>query len=149
LHSFLSLTPQSEMAFTFMEGIDPDLDRFTGRYFLQSLTKYPRIVLDALEELSDEERENLERKLQGEAQQMVRDYEEGLSVYRRRQHVNPVVQLVASLPKEQLAELAEALVSVTGMNSAFDIIRRAKHRAPEGGGIPAAGPRDPPFRPGH
>ena len=44
---------------------------------------------------------------------MLNQFEQALETYRRENYIEPVVRVVAHLPKDELAEMAESLVNLT------------------------------------
>lgn len=104
---------QREMVFTFMEGIDPDLQSHMEGYLSQIFEKYPEIIVDNIERGDDNEKRLLEGKLKEVSNKILKDYQEGVRTYRRKNYVDPVIRVVATLPKDELAAMAEALVNLT------------------------------------
>lgn len=104
---------QSEMVETFMEGVDPKYKITKDSYISQILNKYPEIVVSHIKGPSPEETKELERKLKEASKQLLRDLKIKLDAYRIKHHVNPVINVVAGLPKDELAKMAESLVNLT------------------------------------
>jgi hypothetical protein len=101
---------QREMVSTFMEGIDPMLksameDGLRGIFksycdLVRSIAKEPVGVCKQLDE---------------HAQILFENFNDYLKSYRREMHIQPVVDMVAVLPKDELAVMAEALVNLTSL----------------------------------
>ena len=103
---------QGEMVYLFMEGIDP---RF--RYHLQ------RALEDFVDGLADDLvtstkvtgshetalRDQIRQACEGPAEKFFTQ----LASYGSHRHVQPVISAVANLPKEEIATMAESLVSLT------------------------------------
>lgn len=110
-----SITPfaQGEMVATFMEGIDPNLQGYIENNLAEIFDKYPEILVDNMEKFDDDEKQLLKEKLKEVSNKIFKDYQENLQTYRRKNYVDPVVSVVAMLPKDELAAMAEALINLT------------------------------------
>ncbi len=104
---------QSEMVFTFMDGVDPTyqnvLDRFVGEFCIS----YPELLLDNIDGVSDEQKRDLRQRLQDLGTSKFNEFIAASASYRQRNHVNPVMNVVRSLPKDELAGMAESLINLT------------------------------------
>ena len=108
------ITPfaQDEMVHTFMEGIDPDLMIFMERWLYNVFDKYPEIIVENIEG-SINEKKILQEKLKAASNKLFEYYREEVRAYRRENYVSPVTSTVSMLPKDELAAMAESLVSLT------------------------------------
>lgn len=106
---------QSEMVSLFMNGIDDDYSIYVRSFVAQSLlSEYPELVLQLLEKyVPKEDRASALKQLSGIGAKLVSVLSAGLSEYSRDMHSDPIVEIVAHLPKEELAAMAEALVNLT------------------------------------
>lgn len=103
---------QGEMVRLFMEGIDPDYRHEIER----GLEDLVAQLADALVQATNAgpRRENtLRRQVDQAAAIPLKRFLEHVDSYSVRLHVQPVVSAVANLPKEELAGMAESLVSLT------------------------------------
>lgn len=112
LHNTAGITPfaQSEMVATFMNGVHPD---------------YGDVLHSALDDVFDKLGDVVEAKLKTktnttkikelrtELSGLTDRLKNGLRQYSRTDFVSPVLETVAALPKDELASMAEALVSLT------------------------------------
>ena len=103
---------QTEMVTRFMEGVDP---KFL-EYLQDSMGETSRqLVMEVLESMgigcSEEEAKAVRAAA---AKQADRFLEESAKV-RRRKFVAPIMDIVGLLPKEELADMAEALVNLTAL----------------------------------
>jgi hypothetical protein len=103
---------QREMVDTFMEGIDPYLNDHMEGYLSKIFDKYPEIIVENIVE-SDNEKKLLMSKLKELSNKIFKDYQKVVRTFRRNNYVNPVLSVVSMLPKDELAAMAEALVSLT------------------------------------
>lgn len=104
---------QSEMVGTFMEGIDPYLQRQIEGYLSEIFDKYPEIIVENIEKFDDGKKQQLKRKLKEVSNKIFKDYREYVATYRRKNYVDPITRVVSMLPKDELAAMAESLVSLT------------------------------------
>ena len=96
-----------------MEGIDPYLEEQTKGYLSEIFDKYPRIIVENIEKFDDSEKQLLHGKLKGVTNKIFEDYQEDIQTYKRKNYVDPVTRVVAMLPKDELAIMAETLVNLT------------------------------------
>lgn len=104
---------QREMVTTFMEGIDPYLHDQTEGYLSEIFDKYPEIIVDNIEKYDSNEKRQLKKKLKKVSTKIFLDYKEHVETYRTENYVNPVIRVVGMLPKDELAAMAESLISLT------------------------------------
>jgi len=108
----LPFAQQYEMVHTFMEGVHPEYHRDMMAYLDSLFKSLPEIVLSRL---LPEAVANLQptRSLLAEVLSSVHgDLVGFLNDYRRSRHVDPVVDTIAILPKDELAAMAETLVNL-------------------------------------
>ncbi|HDY66466.1 MAG TPA: hypothetical protein ENH85_01610 [Candidatus Scalindua sp.] len=104
---------QREMVTTFMEGIDPYLRDHIEGYLSEIFDKYPKIIVENIERFDDSEKQQLEEKLRKKSNEIFKDYQKHVADCRRKNYVDPVIKVVGMLPKDELAAMAESLVSLT------------------------------------
>ena len=106
---------QREMVNRFMEGVDPKYTEEIEKYVATLLTEgYPRRIAEALSsKISAELQDALRKELAELGAKLVQDFADGLESYRGSQFISPVIDSVASLPKDELAAMAESLVNLT------------------------------------
>lgn len=103
---------QSEMVGTFMEGIDPTLRSKSDAYLTTLFQDYPAAIVSGLS-LDPKQAQEFTEKLRAQSQKLYNGYKEFMEKYQARAHVAPIVDMVAVLPKDELATMAEALVNLT------------------------------------
>jgi hypothetical protein len=105
---------QREMVDIFMSGLDP---RFMGG-FLSGLAKtfeeYPQMIIDSIEKLTDGEKGALKEKFGETSKEIVLQIQNQLSSYQAF-NSTPIVNVVAALPRSDLAAMAESLVNLTSL----------------------------------
>lgn len=104
---------QQEMVFSFMEGVEPNYQAAIERDLSQIFENYPRVIIDSIEKLDDTEKTDLKQKLRDLSSELFDKYVKKLKNYRRKNYVDPVMKVVAMLPKDELAAMAESLVNLT------------------------------------
>ena len=106
---------QREMVATFVEGIDPELTNFLNVLLRQTLEGVPSAFIAGSKGISNQDAKNLETALKNTMSDVLSEVLQGLADYRNSHHVEPVLDIVNHMPKEELAALAEALVSLTSL----------------------------------
>ena len=121
--SRLSITPddaaivhgfaQSDMIGLFMEGVTDDYEDFVEAYVETVIAEYGEAIISALPPAagSDEVR----RALDGMQQGLIGNLRKDFSRRRHTDYVTPVLDVVASLPKDELGSMAESLVTLTSL----------------------------------
>jgi len=104
---------QREMVYGFMEGIDPTLERYMQLGLLSLLDGYPEVIVGSIKKLSEKEKRALLKKLKKASRGIFRNYQDRIKQFRAKRYSNPVTEVVAMLPKDELAKMAESLVSLT------------------------------------
>ena len=104
---------QSEMVLTFLKGIEPNYKMAMERDLAQIFGTYPEIIIDKIEKLDEDEKNALKKSLKKIGSEQFTKYKEKLNNYERTNHIDPVLSVVISLPKDELAAMAESLVNLT------------------------------------
>ena len=112
-HTAILPFAQSEMVERFMEGIDSDLMQYLGAYIANLLTSVYGEVLEPASPQPPTEHEL--SQLQEIVEDKVNQFRSDTASLCRTAFVNPVLEIVSQLPKEELASLAESLVSLTSL----------------------------------
>ena len=104
---------QDEEVVSFMTGMTPQVGGFLNEW-------WPSTLLGVVDEigqkagLPDEKREELVEEYVGRAMELVEDdYARRLGEFQREQNIEPILKIVAMLPKDELAAMAESLVNLT------------------------------------
>jgi hypothetical protein len=106
---------QDDMAYTFMEGVDQDYQRTISQDVKQMLEQCPTVVLGACKFLDAATKQKIGAEFSAARDQIAKSYLDGLKKYRREKFVDPILGLVAMLPKSELPVLAESMVSLTAL----------------------------------
>lgn len=103
---------QQEMVSLFMEGVDPKYrDAFTVA-LTKSMKELPNAVAAVIGAEGDA-RKQVTELLRQAIENIPAAFEEQMESYSRSTHVNPIIEAVAALPKDQLGAMAESLVNLT------------------------------------
>ena len=103
---------QTEMVQRFMEGIDPELLRYMNYSTKELLFQFGKEILDSHGLANEERVENLHNAA---VIQVDNYFNDQVVNYFNENFVDSIVEAVAHLPKEELAGMAEALVSLTSL----------------------------------
>lgn len=101
---------QGEMVHAFMGGIDPFLSKLLSDYLEKVFREFP---IKLLEHFKLPNEASLRPVLAMAGQEVFNNYKSVLLDYQRENHINPVLSAVASLPKDELAAMAESLINLT------------------------------------
>lgn len=104
---------QREMVHTFMEGIDPYLQQYMENGLSNIFQKYPKIIVENIKKLNNNEKQMLLKKLKKASNTIVEKYHNNVMNYKRNNYVEPVMTVISMLPKNEIAVMAESLVSLT------------------------------------
>ena len=102
---------QREMVATFMNGVDPEFLDWLASSIEELLFVFGDDVSDAIGEVGDRQRQ----VLRTEAKQRATDFLSRAARWMNEQHSRPIIEIVEHLPKQELADMAEALVSITSL----------------------------------
>ncbi|MCK4837379.1 MAG: hypothetical protein KAS94_01175, partial [Desulfobulbaceae bacterium] len=101
---------------TFIEGIDPKQSSIINDYIREILEKCPRSVMSMLDEelsLNNTQKQKIFQKITALSNNCYQNFINDIQQYRGEHHVLPLINMVALLPKEELAIMAETLVNLT------------------------------------
>lgn len=105
---------QNEMVHTFMVGLDPSYRRVIDGFLEELMTRMPETLLGlaACSDWEEDQREVLRDEWRAARKKLMQDFHNALAQYGREEFSQPVVEMVTSLPKDELAAMAEALVNL-------------------------------------
>lgn len=106
---------QQEMVHAFLTGIDPTLDQEIHQFLDETVNIYPAFIETLIQDIPEEKRSELINQIFEKGQTLLLEFQKTLQQTRRKKYINPIVQTVASFPKEELAAMAEALVNLTSI----------------------------------
>jgi hypothetical protein len=103
---------QEDMVFTFVEGIDPGFDQFSVGAIQGTLEQYFNAMIQAS---PVQNRTLIQEHMNELTQRLLQEFMAKTRQYRQEQHVDPILNMVGILPKDELASMAEALVNLTSL----------------------------------
>lgn len=104
---------QEDMVAAFMNGINPSVTNLIDAYLDQIFTRLPELLTDDDLRNSKEAAHLVREKLRNNAKLLQKDFQGALQQHITENHVSPVLNMVTALPKDELAAMAESLVSLT------------------------------------
>lgn len=110
-----SITPfaQDEMVHTFMQGVDPRYEHYAISSMNEIVKKYYFDPIENAAQMNDQEKKDLVKSLRDVQATAIKELRDNLNQYKRTNYIDPVLDAVAALPKDELAAMAESLVSLT------------------------------------
>jgi hypothetical protein len=112
---------QSDGVKTFLDGADPRYAHEMQTRFRDALETLARYAGDAIEEIDARERPLIDEKFRELIPRVIREQEAKLGEFRQREMSTPVLNVVSALPKDELADMAEALVNLTALKRRISI----------------------------
>ena len=103
---------QGEMVTRFMEGIDPLFLKYLGDTMGEASTQ---VVIEVLKTMDIECSDAIEQAVRQAANGQTEVYLKQTGAFRHEKFVAPIMEIVQHLPKEELADMAEALVNLTAL----------------------------------
>lgn len=104
---------QQEWVYTFMEGVHRRYQAEINDVIDEIASTLPALVIDSIETLTAKEKARRKRDFVGPTTgKLVTELQKRLDDFRTRIFADPVVATISSLPKEELAAIAESLVDL-------------------------------------
>jgi hypothetical protein len=104
---------QGEMVGLFMEGIDPKYQQIIYSTIDELFKKYPEYVSENIGNLDVNGKKELISNLQGKNDAVFKEFINKLALYKQQYNVQPILDVVTNLPRDELAGMAESLVNLT------------------------------------
>jgi len=104
---------RGEMVATFMEGVDPTYRDVEESYLSEVLRRYAEIILENIKGGNHRQNRKLKEKLTTMGTGILEDLKKKLEAHRNEIYTSPITRVVSMLPKDELAVMAETLVSLT------------------------------------
>lgn len=116
--AFIKAFAQADMAYLFMEGLHQDYLEYLEVVMSEFLNQRSESIVndyvaqnDRLVELSKQKIEN---------KKLIETFFEEFQNLRKKKTISPMMEVVSSLPKEEMAAMAEALVEITSLKRKMD-----------------------------
>lgn len=110
---------QGEMVHTFMEGIAPDCKEIEEDSLAQTFQEYAETITELLDKYNDSEKTRITNRILSIGNEALEKLTENLEEYRKEHHADPITTVVAVLPKDELAAMAESLVHLTSLKRRY------------------------------
>jgi hypothetical protein len=110
---------QSEVVQSFMEGMDPGVEGLLNKFLDEVFANYPNILLNHIPNLTASTKTKAAKKTRAASKNILKKFRAAFKRYRQDTLINPIVSTVSVLPKDELAAMAEALVSLTSFKRKF------------------------------
>jgi len=104
---------QDEMVWTFLTGLDPEIVEFADKYLQEIFRIYPGYINKDKFGFGDDALNAIKLDLLQGGQTLFDDFKKKLSEFQRENNTQPILDMVAVLPKDELAAMAESLVNLT------------------------------------
>ena len=114
---------QREMVSRFMEGVDPDYRDMESYFMSQVAEKYSKAVVKNLKKYNTLEKKRLISEIRKNCHSIFEEYRKTMDKKIQEMFSDPITDVVAVLPKSDLATLAESLVSITSVKRKFSTER--------------------------
>lgn len=105
---------QTDAVKHFVEGVDPKHSIQSTRLVRKALDGLKQDVLNSLD-MSEGDRKAASDEWGEMASQRLREFSEAAIVSRTTTYIHPLMEVIAILPKDELAAVAEALVNITSL----------------------------------
>ena len=106
---------QDDVVYAFMQGMDPVLMHYLDQSLALHFELYTDALLDGLDKYSSSEKESLRDSLKANSTDIVQAFLHRVELTGREQVAEDILSVVGMLPKNELGEMAEALVSLTSL----------------------------------
>lgn len=113
--AIIPFAQSGNMANRFMEGVDPLYQRILETSLREVWEGSLGAVIDAIQELDEAQKECYTQEAKEAGAILLDNYIQNLKNFRAEKFWKPVMQVVSSLPKDELAEMAESLVNLTSL----------------------------------
>lgn len=104
---------QSEMVHTFIAGVDPKYERVLQGYLTELFEGYPKEILKVLDGVSGPKKKAIEDRLKQLGTVLSDAFRVKMEEYKDKTQIQPIMDSVGALPKDELAAMAESLVNLT------------------------------------
>jgi hypothetical protein len=106
---------QTEMVHRFMDGVDRSYLSYIDGAMTDALAGVAKGIIDVHVKVDDSEKEKIKGDVDKVIESQVQELRNNARQWRRSKFVDPVLDAVDVLPKDELAKLAEALVDLTSI----------------------------------
>lgn len=105
---------QTDVMFTLMQGINPGLERLVHSAYKESVSKTQKKMLDAMKEAGVPDK-TIEKVAKTSTEDIEKEFADRLEEYQQENFISGIVDAVDAFNLEDMANMAESLVSVTNL----------------------------------
>lgn len=112
---------QSEMVDTFLEGVSPAFDLKLTQEVVKFMFALPEEIIDGMPGVSKRKKEAYKTQVRPVSREAAKSMVHRLQEYRKRKHLQPILQSIEFLPKNELAHVAASLVNLSSFQKRMSI----------------------------
>lgn len=112
---------QSDDSQAFIFGMDPRLQDLLNGIIDQGFADMPASAIDLVDSMTPAQKAAAKEQLLALAPDVAQGLKDQVREFQEREHLNPLARVLASLPKDEMAEMAEALVHISYIKRRFSM----------------------------
>lgn len=112
---------QSEMVDTFLSGVSSAFELTLIKELVKVMIESPEAIIDGMPGVGRQRKEAYKEKVQPIAEEAIISMVRNLRDYRKRKHLEPILQSIEFLPKNELAHVAASLVNLSSFQKRISI----------------------------
>lgn len=112
---------QSEMVETFLHGVSPAFELKLIQKIVTEMLQAPEEIIDGMPGVGKAKKQAYKDKVRPISEDAVRAIVRELSDFRERKHLQPILQSIEFLPKNELAHVAASLVNLSSFQKRMSI----------------------------
>lgn len=122
-HAVILPFAQRDMIRSFLDGIHEEVEDFISTVLLEEFDSLTDILVDRLKDHFHEgvEVEEIEDEMVEAFKHVYNQYQNKLSSYKQERFIDPILDVVESLPATELAHIAESLLNIASLKRKFSI----------------------------
>lgn len=122
-HAVILPFAQRDMIRSFLDGVHEDVEDFISIVLKSEFHSITDRLIDRLKDHFHEEVmvEEVEDEMAEAFKHVYNRYQKKLSSYKREKFIDPILDVVESLPAKELAHIAESLLNITSLKRKFSI----------------------------
>lgn len=114
-HSMIIPFAQREMVDRFVDGVDSSYGDYIAGSMARALRELGKAIIDVHLPGTDAEKQTTREEVEKSVGAQLKAFRENAQKWRRVKFVDPILNALINLPKDDLANLAEALVNLTSL----------------------------------
>lgn len=104
---------QDDMVASFMEGMNPAINTFIYQWLSEVFSRLPELLPDIILAGGKTKKDKARQDFSNSAKDLLTEFFSQLTQHKRTEHIDPIINMVRVLPKDELAAMAESLVNLT------------------------------------